>query len=300
MSVRRVLVVGATGRLGGLVVRELRARGAAVRAGIRNVESPGAAALRELGAEIVELDPTKASPEAIARALEGVHVVVSTMQGGPDVIVDAQLRLLDAAEKAGVSRFFPSDYSFDFFRLPQGINVNSDWRRTFAERAEARGGRVEIVHLMQGIFADAFVTGFVGLYDRERNVVGYWGDGTVPIDWTTWEDTARYLAAAVLDARPVPSKLYVAGDRASALDLVVHLASVRARPSVVRHGSLDELRTRIAERLASAPGDMYGWLPLMYALGMFSGEAQLGALANDRYPDIRPETLRDAIGRGAL
>ena len=69
---------------------------------------------------------------------------------------------------------------------------------------------------------------------------------------------------------------------------------------MVRHGSLDELRTRIAERLASAPGDMYGWLPLMYALAMFSGEAQLGALANDRYPDIRPETLRDAIGRGAL
>ena len=300
MSVQRVLVVGAAGRLGGLVVRELRASGADVRAVVRDAQTPQAAALRELGADVVELDAAKAPPEKLVAALEGVHAVISTMQGGPDIIVDAQLRLLDAAVDAGVRRFFPSDYSFDFFTLPEGTNVNSDWRRTFAERAADRRSGVELVHLMQGIFADAVVTGFVGLYDNQRNVVGYWGDGTTTIDWTTWEDTARYLAAAAVDDRPVPSKLYVAGDRASALELVEHLAAVRARPSVERRGSIDDLRAEIAKQRERAPENMYAWLPLMYALGMFGGQARLGALANDRYPTIRPETLREAIRRGAL
>ena len=42
--------------------------------------------------------------------------------GVRDVIVDGQLSLARAAKAAGVRRFFPSDYSFDLFSVPEGIN----------------------------------------------------------------------------------------------------------------------------------------------------------------------------------
>ena len=77
-----------------------------------------------------------ASEQARAAAVAGAFAVVSTLQGGPDVIVDAQLALLRAARAAGARRFIPSDYSYNVFTLPEGINVNSDWRRALAVAAQ--------------------------------------------------------------------------------------------------------------------------------------------------------------------
>lgn len=139
--------------------------------------------------------------------------MVSTVQGGPDLIIDAQLALLRAAKKAGARRFIPSDYSFNFFTLPEGVNVNSDWRRTLAQLAEQEtSASFEVVHVMQGIFTDAYVLGFLGVLDGEKGVGRSWGDGKTPIDWTTWEDTARFTAAAAIDERPVPSQPFTGID----------------------------------------------------------------------------------------
>jgi hypothetical protein len=45
---------------------------------------------------------------------------------------------------------------------------------------------------------------------------------------------------------------------------------------------------------------MYAWLPLMYARGVFGGQALLGPTHNARYSDIKAETVAQAIARGAL
>lgn len=71
-----ILVTGATGLVGGEVVRALRAAGATVRAGLRDPEGSKqkeAAELRNLGTEVVNLDYGR--PETFAAALQGVHGV---------------------------------------------------------------------------------------------------------------------------------------------------------------------------------------------------------------------------------
>jgi len=74
--------------------------------------------------------------------MKGATAVVSTRQGGPDVIVDAQLALLRAAKAAGARRFIASDDSYNFLALPEGLNVNSDWRwRTPRARKRRRSSR---------------------------------------------------------------------------------------------------------------------------------------------------------------
>ena len=228
--------------------------------------------------------------------------MVSTLQGGPEVIVEAQLALLRAAKRAGVRRFIPSDYSYNIFTLPEGINVNSDWRRALATAARQEAtDSFEVVHVMQGIFADAYVLGFLGILDNEKGVIRYWGDGKVPIDWTTWEDTARFTAAAALDDGRVPERLFVSGDR---MDILAFAATWErghgTTPTLERLGSLADLEQEVARRLASEPANMYAWLPLMYARGVFGGQALLGPSENARFPAIKAENVAQAIARGAL
>lgn len=301
MKTKTVVVAGATGKLGRLVVESLLAHpGIVVRALVRDPEK--ARDLKSDRVELVAFDVATKSEQECAAVVNGAFAVVSTLQGGPDVIIDAQWALLQAAKAAGVRRFIPSDYSYNIFSLPAGINVNSDWRRSFAEKAFAqRSDGFEVVHVMQGIFADRAVLGFLGVIDAEQGIVRYWGDGTTPIDWTTWEDTARFTAAAAIDDRPVPEHLFVSGDRIDILTFIKTWENVHGKPLVVQPlGSLEDLAQQTNRALAEQPQNMMAWLPLMYARGTFGGEALLGPRENHRYPEIKPETVEQAMRRKAV
>jgi uncharacterized protein YbjT (DUF2867 family) len=104
-----ILVVGATGQVGSLVVRRLRADGAAVRAMVRNPTT--AADLAATGAELAVAD--LARPETLDAVLQGVDAVVATanavapiQHGDSAAGVDAgYAELIRRAEAAGVRRF---------------------------------------------------------------------------------------------------------------------------------------------------------------------------------------------------
>ncbi|MBC8067780.1 MAG: NmrA family NAD(P)-binding protein, partial [Deltaproteobacteria bacterium] len=279
MNEKLVVVIGGAGKLGRLVVAALLEHPSVrVRVLVRNPGQPAIALMAGERVELARFDAVTATDAARAAAVRGAFAVVSTLQGGPDVIVDAQLSLLRAARAAGARRFIPSDYSYNVFTLPEGINVNSDWRRTLGEQARKEVSEsFEVVHVMQGIFADRFVLGFLGLLDAGQGVVRYWGDGKTPIDWTTWEDTARFTAAAALDDRKVPEHLFVSGDRMDVLSFAETWELANGKQLVrERLGSMDELEAETKRRLAAEPANMFAWLPLMYARGVFGGQALLG------------------------
>jgi uncharacterized protein YbjT (DUF2867 family) len=104
-----ILVVGATGQLGSLVVRQLRGSGRPVRAMVRD---PAAAQdLAATGAELVTADLRRA--ETLDAALAGVqavvataNVVVPTRPGDTGAALDAGYReLVSRARDSGVRRF---------------------------------------------------------------------------------------------------------------------------------------------------------------------------------------------------
>jgi nucleoside-diphosphate-sugar epimerase len=302
-NTKLVVVAGAAGKLGRLVVEALLSHpGVRVRALVRDPKKPEVAAMAREGLELLAFDAVSADDAARDAAVKGAFAVVSTLQGGPDIIVDAQLALLRAAKRAGARRFIPSDYSYNHFTLPEGVNVNSDWRRALGVAAKPETtASFEVVHVMQGIFADRFVLGFLGMLDGEKGVIRYWGDGKTPIDWTTWEDTARFTAAAALDDRRVPERLFVSGERMDVFAFAEAWEKGHGKkPTLERLGSLAELEQETKRRLAAEPANMYAWLPLMYARGMYGGQALLGPSENARYPEIKPESVGQAIARGAL
>ena len=94
-----LVVLGATGRTGRLVVEQALAAGHSVTALVRSPEklTTGHANLR-----VVKGEATEAS--AVSSALEGADAVISTLGGNGSVIADSTTAMVAAARKTGVRR----------------------------------------------------------------------------------------------------------------------------------------------------------------------------------------------------
>lgn len=107
MKSGKVLVVGATGRVGGAAVEELLDAGFEVRALARSAEK--VQRLRKLGAEVAVGDVTR--PPTLEPAVQGCFGVFSALGAGPGrgstevVEYKGNLSLLSAARSWGVERF---------------------------------------------------------------------------------------------------------------------------------------------------------------------------------------------------
>jgi uncharacterized protein YbjT (DUF2867 family) len=94
-----LVVLGATGRTGRLVVEQALAAGHTVTALVR---SPEKLATGNSNLRVVSGQATDTS--AVARAMEGADAVISTLGGNGTVIADSTRAIVEAAPKTGVSR----------------------------------------------------------------------------------------------------------------------------------------------------------------------------------------------------
>jgi nucleoside-diphosphate-sugar epimerase len=290
----RVLVVGASGRLGSKIVHELAALGAPVRVTHRSATKPEPLAkLRSQGVELVMADLS--DPPSLVAACTGVDVVVSALQGLRDVIVDGQTHLLRAAEKASVSRMIPSDYSVDLFKTREGDNRNLDLRREFDRTLDA--SPVKGTSLLCGAFMDLIAAGLIGP-DPKTGIYKVWGDPEQPYDFTHTDDAAKYIAAVALDAG-AGRVVRVAGETLSPRALATVVEEVRGTHVTIESaGSIDDLDRLIAKLHAADPAPNHSfppWQQLQYARDMASGRGKLDPIDNARYPSIHPRKIRELL-----
>jgi uncharacterized protein YbjT (DUF2867 family) len=94
-----LVVLGATGRTGSLVVEQALAAGHTVTALVRSPQKVTAANpnLRVIAGEATDTS-------AVARALEGADAIISTLGGGGSVIADSTAAIVAAARQTGVRR----------------------------------------------------------------------------------------------------------------------------------------------------------------------------------------------------
>lgn len=290
-----IVVAGATGRLGSRIVRELRLRGAAVRAIVR----PGTSAERvnhllQQQVEIVKADLN--SPADVVRACEGASCVVSSLLGLRKTLIDAQGALLDAAAAAGVPRFIPSDYAMDFNKIQPGLNRNFDLHREFNERLDR--APVRSTSILNGAFTD-LLTGEAPLVLFKIHRVIYWGhDPDQVIDFTTMQDTAAFTAEVALDGA-TPPVLRIAGEQISAAGLAAVASEVAGKPfRLLRGGSLKRLQRIIRVTRALTPNSDTPfpiWQGMQYLYCMFEGSGRLTPLDNHRYPNLHWTSVRKIL-----
>ncbi|MEA3166584.1 MAG: hypothetical protein QOJ26_1456 [Thermoplasmata archaeon] len=227
-----VLVVGATGNLGGRVVDHLLSRGKRVRALVRS--GTDASRLEAKGVEVVRADLTDRA--TLDAPVSGVSAVVTTAAGytgrrrGDSLeTVDHQgnLNLVDAAAKARVPRFvFTSILNCD-----QAPDVPHFWTKKLIEdELEARA--VPFVALRPGAFIVPPGSGW-DLWSKglKKGRLRSFGPRDVPWTWIPIDEVARALSLAV-DAPGVEGKRIDLGtDRAVSMDkMAADFARILGRP----------------------------------------------------------------------
>jgi uncharacterized protein YbjT (DUF2867 family) len=289
-----IVLAGASGDLGMRIAKALVARGATLRALVRPGLKPEEhRRIKATGAVPVEADP--ADVTAMAEACTGAACVVSAVNGVRDVMIGRQSVLLDAAVKAGVPRFIPSDFAADFTKTPPGRNRNFDLRREFMARVDA--APIKATSILNGAFLDMLGAEMPIIQPRIHRVL-YWHDSDQILDFTTKDDVASYTAAAALD-HTTPRILRIAGDRVSARDIAATMSSVsgeRYRP--LWAGTLGSLGVmiRIAKLVAPQPDAAFPpWQGMQYMRDQFSGRVALTNLDNGRYPGLAWTSVREHL-----
>jgi nucleoside-diphosphate-sugar epimerase len=281
-----VLVAGATGSLGSLIVKNLLDRGADVRALVRKSSVDKLTAHPNLTPCVGDLTD---GADALAHHVDGVEVVVSAVQGGPEVIIDGQRELLRAAERAGVHRMIPSDFSINLYGYGYGVNILSDLRRVFADSfATSTVARTSVA---VGAFPEYFLGAVHEVLDPAAGTFSVWGDGTRPIDITTIPDTAAFTAAIALDPRTAGRDVHVVGQQLSMLELRNEVEAASGRQwNLVRKGTLQDLRAEVVRRQFTASSPLE-YVALQYQVAMFDGTASLRDVRNADYPDVMPTSV---------
>lgn len=288
-----VLLAGATGMLGNRIAAHLLDQpDVALRLLRRQTARADTAkataidALLARGAVVAVGDVTDAP--SLDAATAGADVVVSALQGGPDVIVDGQIALAEAAVRNGVRRFMPSDYAIDLFAAPKGA-PQFDMRRRADSAIDALP--MQVVHVLNGAFMDMMLDpGTPGLVDVANGTVTLWGSGDEPFDLTTVDDTARFTARVATDSDDLSGVRYVSGEQASFNTIIAETEQITGR-SLTRNvlGTADDLRGIVA-----AAADPWSVVMQWYLLAMLTTPA-FPTNDNDRYPDARPTGLHDYL-----
>lgn len=152
---KTIVVLGATGNLGGRIVQALIANGAEVKAIVRlSTDLKKINELEQKGVKVIQVDTS--SKSEISKHCIGAQCVVSAIAGITETIINTQTIIMEAAVEAKVQRFIPSDYSSDFTNLTEGQNRNLDFRRAFHKQLEK--APIKATTIFNGAFMDLLTT----------------------------------------------------------------------------------------------------------------------------------------------
>ena len=192
-----ILIVGASGRLGGVVVQRLLAQGKALRVMTRN--RPALAYLEHQGVEIVSGDLR--DPASLVSACQGVeqmlaaaHALDGKGDNNPQTVDDIGNRhLIDAAKAAGVKHFVfisvqgaSPDAPLEFFRIK------------YRTEEYLRASELNFTILRPGAYMELWAQ-LIGQPIREQGKTTIFGRGNNPINFVSVEDVARFVSIALDD-----------------------------------------------------------------------------------------------------
>ena len=288
-----ILVAGATGITGSMIVHKLLARGERVRALVR--EGSDYSALEEAGAEVAIGDLKHAL--SVRQAMEGVDRVVSTAtassRGGEDTIeaVDriGTASLIEAAREAQVRRFvYISAWGFDK-EMPVAI------ARAKAEN-EVRLAESGIPYtiLRPCLFMDVWIGWVIGSQLMNDSKVRIVGNKETKFGFVAAENVAHLAVAALGEPRAENATITLCADVATFRDVVKRIGKITGRSIEVEAVAPDALEglppivgqlwSRMGEKGAPEPTEevhkAFGIRPIM--IDDFLARAFGGAQAAER------------------
>jgi uncharacterized protein YbjT (DUF2867 family) len=291
---KTIVVVGATGNLGGKIVTALLAKGAAVRAIVRlQTDTEKIKQLEEKGVKVFQVNTNIQSE--ISKHCIGADCVVSALAGLRETIIDAQKIVLNAAVEAKVKRFIPSDYSSDFTNLIAGQNRNLDLRREFHQYLDK--APIKATTIFNGPFMDLLTTDMPLIMFKKQRIL-CWGNADQIIEFTTTNNIAAFTAEAAMD-NDTARYLRIAGDRLSCNDFVTLLSELTGKKyKLFRPGGIGFLNTviKLTRFFSPSKNELYpAWQGMQYMRDMMEGRIIFQKYDNDKYPNIKWITVKEFL-----
>jgi uncharacterized protein YbjT (DUF2867 family) len=291
---KTVVVVGATGDLGGRIVKFLLEKGTRVRAVVhKNTDPEKIQKLEKMGVAVFKANMLDA--KSMYAYFIGASCVVSALAGLRDVIIDVQKAVLDAAVMAEVPQFIPSDFSLDFTDLEIGQNRNLDLRREFHQYLDKAS--IASTSIFNGPFMELLTGQMPMILDKQKWIL-YWGNPDQSIDFTTKDNTAKFTANAALDDE-APRFLRIAGDQITPRQMVEIVSEVRRKEfSLFRAGGIGLINfiIKVMKLISPAEKELYPvWQGMQYMRDMMEGEVVIDFYDNNRYSDINWRSIKDLL-----
>ncbi|KAF2456425.1 hypothetical protein BDY21DRAFT_347105 [Lineolata rhizophorae] len=286
-----VLVAGATGNVGQHLLTSLLSRGHEVRALGRNPEKLPAD-LRVRLEQFVRSDAYWDVP-ALERACAGVDAVICAYMGIPELIIEGQLLLLRAAERAGVRRFVAASWNYDWRNMSLGMHDSYDPMISFRNHVEL-SSTMRPLYIFTGILAEVlfakpghgdYSPKNHGVWDPEAKVMEIWGDPSFKWHWTCESDLAEFTAEIVQRDDAVNGGFWSVCSGLNSLEEIAQIyGEVKGCDVTVKKmGSIDELRRRAYEaREQGQRNNMWEYIGYFYTLYTADGTWTLGELDNER------------------
>ncbi|TFK84354.1 NAD-P-binding protein [Polyporus arcularius HHB13444] len=304
-----VLVLGATGKTGGIIVKGLLASGHfRVVALIRpaSASKSATAKLRSSGVEI-RLGDLEDSVETHKATLAGVDVLISTVIA---TAVPKQKNILLAAKEAGVKRVVPSDFGTPLG--PKGIGELHDQKlaiREFIKEHDIPHTFIDVGWWMQ-LYLPIPLRSNAPLEFRSLTY-RIAGGGTTRVLLTYNDHIGTFVARIISDPRTLNQAVIVWEDAASQLDAQEIGMRVSGDGEKLKelytHGTVEEILQAAAaakDKLAQDPTDyfayvMQSWNEYTYSMHILGENTlenakRLGYLdARVLYPDVPTITLEE-------
>src|SRR5260370_37901704 len=236
-----ILIVGASGRLGGAVAKRLLAQGKVVRLMTR--ARSNVIHLKQQGAEVVSGD--RRNPASLLSACQGVeqvlaaaHALVGKGDNNPQTVDDAGNRqVIDAARAAGVKHFVflyilgaSPDAPVEFFRIK------------YHTEEYLRASGLSFTIIRPSAFMDLWAQ-LIGLPILEQGKTTIFGRGNNPINFVAVEDVARFVCIALENPRTRNEVIEVGGPENLTLNQVAEtFERVSGRQAKTRHIPLPMMR----------------------------------------------------------
>jgi len=289
-----IVVVGATGNLGGKIVNALLAKNVEVRAIVRlETDIKKIQELEQKGVKVIQVDTSSVSE--ISKNCIGAHCMVSALAGLKETVIDAQKIFLDAAVEAKVQRFIPSDYSSDFTNLRVGENRNLDFRREFHKHLDKAS--IKATTIFNGPFMDLLTTDMPLILFKQKRIL-CWGNANQILEFTTTYNVAEFTAAAAIDD-DTPRYLRIAGDKLTCNDFVQLLSELTTKKyKIFRPGGIGLLNflIKMIRFFSPSENELYpAWQGMQYMRDLMEGRIIFQKYDNDRYSNIKWTSVEEYL-----
>ncbi|KAF5541104.1 SDR family [Fusarium mexicanum] len=248
--------------------------------------------------------------DALASLLESeqVETVISMLPIDNDESGQAQLNLIEAAERSGCTkRFLPSEFGMVYTEDNIAHVPSYQWKLKAVEVLEKTNLEFSLVSI--GLFMDYWAAPRMPTHiraaniiiDPENNAAVIPGDGNTPVVLTHSTDAAKYTVA-LLDIPNWKRRYAVITNRMTLNEALKLAEEVKGVKSDVQYFSVEQMRSGENDLTPSMkkalPEEMHGGVKSILALsgiGMATGSNDIQGIDDlvIKFPDIKPVTVRD-------